>query len=70
MVKTQDALLSLEINAVAQQNQLTFDGYQWTMLMEPDSLDVYQLMVLGRIEKINKRMAKAYNKRVKVNFFC
>jgi hypothetical protein len=69
----QEAVLPVEVNLgsyrLAKQNNLDVEAYYALMMDNIDEVTDKRLEVLEEIEKDKRRVARAYNKKVKVNLF-
>ena len=69
----QEAVLPVEVNLgayrLAKQNDLDFDIYYALMMDNVDEVTDKRLEALEAIEKDKRRVARAYNKKVKVKSF-
>jgi hypothetical protein len=69
----QEAILPVEVNLgtyrLAKKNDLSVDTYHALMMDNIDEVTDKRLEALEAIEKDKRRVARAYNKRVKVKSF-
>jgi hypothetical protein len=73
LVYGQEVVLPVEVNLgayrLAKQNDLNFDTYYALMMDSTDEVTDKRLEALEVIEKDKKRVARAYNKKIKTKSF-